>query len=433
MKIKHIKAREILDSRGNPTIEADVYLEDGTMGRAAVPSGASTGAHEAHELRDGDKKRFGGKGVLKAIKNIHGEISKSLVGRKVEQQKIDEVLIKLDGTENKERLGANAILAVSLAAAHAAARAKKQHLFEYVRTLSAKPRDMILPLPQCNIINGGAHTNWESTDIQEFMVMPVGAKTFRDGLRSLSEIFQTLKKVVESKGYGTTVGDEGGFAPKVNGGNEEALELISEAVEKAGYELGKDVALALDVASTELFKSGMYTLKIEDRKMTSEELVSWYETLCKKYPILSIEDGLAEDDWDGWKKLTKALGSSGRSGKVQIVGDDFFVTNVKFLERGIREKAANSILIKVNQIGTLTETIQAVDMAHKAGWTAVVSHRSGETEDTTIAHIVVGLGTGQIKTGSVSRSDRTAKYNELLRIEEILGKKAKYAGKNALK
>ncbi|MBI5456927.1 phosphopyruvate hydratase [Candidatus Kaiserbacteria bacterium] len=428
MIIRSIKAREILDSRGNPTVEADVYLDDGTMGRAAVPSGASTGAHEAHELRDGDKKRFGGKGVLKAVKNIEREIAKQVTGKKLDQEKLDQTLIELDGTDNKERLGANAILAVSLASAHAAAASQKRHLFEYVRSLSAKPRPMALPLPQCNIINGGAHTNWESTDIQEFMVMPVGAKSFREGLRSLSEIFQNLKKVVEARGYGTTVGDEGGFAPRVKGGNEEALSLVSEAVEKTGYSLGKDIALALDVASTELFQNGEYKLEIEGKKLSSQELVSWYSTLCKKYPILSIEDGLAEDDWDGWKKLTKALGS-----KVQLVGDDFFVTNVKFLERGIKEKAANSILIKVNQIGTLTETIRAVDMAHKAGWTAVISHRSGETEDTTIAHIVVGLGTGQIKTGSVSRSDRTAKYNELLRIEEILGKKAGYAGKKALR
>ncbi len=443
MTIQSIRAREILDSRGNPTVEADVFLGDGTMGRAAVPSGASTGAHEAHELRDGDKKRYSGKGVLKAVAHIEGEISKLLIGKDATKQaEIDKALIELDGTENKERLGANAILAVSLATAHAAARAPRAPLFEYIRTLSAAPRDPILPLPQCNIINGGAHTNWESTDIQEFMILPIGAKTFRDAVRCLSEVFQTLKKVVEAKGYGTTVGDEGGFAlalrslggggPRVKGGNEEAINLVSEAVKKAGYTLGKDIALALDVASTELFKNSTYELKREKYGhgvsiFSSEQLVTWYATLCKKYPILSIEDGLAEDDWDGWKKLTAALGS-----KVQLVGDDLLVTNVKFLERGIKEKAANSILIKVNQIGTLTETIRAVDMAHEAGWTAVISHRSGETEDTTIAHIAVGLGTGQIKTGSVSRTDRTAKYNELLRIEEILGKRAVYAGTHAL-
>lgn len=450
MIIRSIQAREILDSRGNPTVEADVLLEDGTMGRAAVPSGASTGAHEAHELRDGDKKRYGGKGVLKAVHNIQNEISKALIGKKADQEAIDRALVRLDGTENKERLGANAILAVSLATAHAAARAKRVPLCKYIRSLSSKPRPMSLPLLQCNIINGGAHTNWESTDIQEFMIMPIGAKTFRDAVRCLSEVFQALKKVVAERGYGTTVGDEGGFAPalrslgeggpKVKGGNEEALQLISEAVERAGYTLGKDIALALDVAATELSqKDGAYELRGEKKYghgvsiFSSEKLISWYGSLCKKYPILSIEDGLAEEDWEGWKKLTTALGSPGRSGKIQLVADDLLVTNVKFLERAIREKAANSILIKVNQIGTLTETIQAVDMAHKAGWTAVISHRSGETEDTTIAHIAVGLGTGQIKTGSVSRTDRTAKYNELLRIEEILGKKARFAGRGALK
>ncbi|TSC86510.1 MAG: enolase [Parcubacteria group bacterium Gr01-1014_8] len=427
MKIHTIQAREILDSRGNPTVEADVYLDDGTMGRAAVPSGASTGAHEAHELRDGDKKRYGGKGILKVVTNIKGEISKALIGKKAEQRDIDNALIKLDGTENKKRLGANAILAVSLATAHAVARSKKQHLFEYVHALSSSPRNMVLPVPQCNVVNGGAHTNWESTDIQEFMLMPIGAKTFREGLRAITEVFHTLKGVLKEKGYGTTVGDEGGFAPKLKG-NEEALTLIEEATKKAGYALGKDIVFALDCAASELFENGSYKLPKEGKTLSSAEMAAWYGALKKKYPIVSIEDGLAEDDWDGWKKLTSSLGKN-----TQLVGDDLLVTNVKFLERGIKEKAANSILIKVNQIGTLSETVDAVDMAHKAGWTAVISHRSGETEDTSISHIVVGLGTGQIKTGSVSRSDRTAKYNELLRIEEILGKKAMYAGEKALR
>ncbi len=424
MKIASVRAREILDSRGNPTVEADVILEDGTMGRAIVPSGASTGAHEAHELRDGDKSRYGGKGVSKTVANVEGEIAKAIIGKHAAaQSEIDETLITLDGTENKKRLGANAILAVSLASAHAAARAESVPLFEYVRTLSALPRDPLLPLPQCNVLNGGAHTNWESTDIQEFMIAPVGAPTFREAVRMMAEIFHALKKVLESKGYGTTVGDEGGFAPKVKNGNEEALALISEAITKAGYTLGKDIVFALDSAASELCTEGTYKLAREGKELSSEEMVAWYGELQKKYPIRSIEDGLAEDDWDGWKQLTAKLGDS-----IQLVGDDLLVTNVKFLERGIKEKAANAILIKVNQIGTLTETVAAVDMAHKAGWRAVMSHRSGETEDTTIAHLAVGLGTGQIKTGSMSRTDRIAKYNELLRIEEMLGKNARFAG-----
>ena len=432
MKIAAIHAREILDSRGNPTVEADVTLDDGTIGRAIVPSGASTGAHEAHELRDGDpstelragKTRYGGKGVLKAVANVQGEIAQALIGKSADKQsEIDETLIALDGTENKRRLGANAILSVSLAAAHAAAHAQKTPLYEYVRTLSSHPREPLLPLPQCNVLNGGAHTNWESTDLQEFMIMPVGAPTFREGVRMMTEVFHSLKNVLKEKSYGTTVGDEGGFAPKVTGGNAEALALLGEAVEKAGYSVGKDIVFALDAAASEMFENNSYTLNCEGIKRTSEEMVAWYGEMQKKYPIRSIEDGLAEDDWDGWKKLTTTLG-----GTTQLVGDDLLVTNVKFLERGIKEKAANAILIKVNQIGTLTETIAAVDMAHAAGWRAVMSHRSGETEDTTIAHLAVGLGTGQIKTGSMSRSDRLAKYNELLRIEEMLGKGARYAG-----
>ena len=424
MKITSVRAREILDSRGNPTVEADVILDDGTLGRAAVPSGASTGAHEAHELRDGDKSRYGGKGVSKAVENVRGEIAEAIVGKDAGiQSEIDAALIALDGTENKKRLGANAILSVSLAAAHATARAKKMPLYEYVRTLSANPREPLLPLPQCNVINGGAHTNWESTDIQEFMIMPVGAPTFREGVRMMAEVFHALKKVLESHGYGTTVGDEGGFAPNVKNGNGEALALISEAIEKAGYTIGKDIVFALDAAASGFFADGRYKLAREDKELGSAQMTSWYAELQKKYPIPSIEDGLAEEDWEGWQHMTATLGNS-----TQIVGDDLLVTNVKFLERGIKEKAGNAILIKVNQIGTLTETIAAVDMAHAAGWRAIISHRSGETEDTTIAHLAVGLGTGQIKTGSMSRTDRLAKYNELLRIEEMLGDKAVFAG-----
>ncbi len=423
MKIRSIKAREVLDSRGNPTIETDCVLEDGTMGRAIVPSGASTGSHEAHELRDADQSRYGGKGVLTAVANVGGEIANAIVGKDaLIQRDIDEAMIALDGEENKGRLGANAILAVSLAVAQAAARSKSVPLFEYVRSLSSAPRELVLPTPQCNIVNGGAHTNWESTDIQEFMVMPVGAPSFREGLRMVAEIFHALRKVLQEKAFGTTVGDEGGFAPRVTG-NEEALALIEGAVEKARYKLGSDVVLALDVAASGFFEAGAYKLPKEEKRLSSAELTAWYGELKKRYPIASLEDGLAEDDWGGWKNMTASLGDS-----TQIVGDDLLVTNVNFLERAIKEKSANAILIKVNQIGTLTETISAVDMAHKAGWRAIISHRSGETEDTAIAHLAVGLGTGQIKTGSVSRTDRVAKYNELLRIEEILGEKARYAG-----
>ncbi len=431
MKIKAVRAREVLDSRGNPTVEADVILQNGVIGRAIVPSGASTGSHEAHELRDGDlptgqagKKRYGGKGVLRAVANVDGEIAKAVVGKDASKQRaIDDAMIALDGTENKSRLGANAILAVSLATAKAAAAAKEMPLFEYVAALSKKPKKPLLPLPQCNVLNGGAHTNWESTDIQEFMLAPTGAVSFREGVRALAEVFQSLKKVLQANGYLTSVGDEGGFAPKVPGGNAEALALVSEAIATAGYRLGEDIVLALDVAASELFENGAYDLPLEKKKMSAEEMVAWYAELGKKYPICSIEDGLAEDDWDGWKKLTAKLGKS-----TQLVGDDLLVTNVKFLERGIKENAANAILIKVNQIGSLSETVDAVDMAQAAGWGVVMSHRSGETEDTTIAHLAVGLATGQIKTGSMSRSDRNAKYNELLRIEEQLGKKAKFAG-----
>lgn len=426
MKVTHVRAREVIDSRGNPTVEAEVTA-GGITARAIVPSGASTGSHEAHELRDGGK-RFGGKGVSKAVENVNTEIRKALRGKDAFQQaEIDALLCKLDGTADKSRLGANAILAVSLAVAQVAALGKKQSFFKYVRSLSKVKKPFLLPLPLCNVINGGQHAAG-STDIQEFMIAPVGAPTFKEAVRMLSEVFHALKSVVAEAGYGTTVGDEGGFAPHVKGGNAEALDLISRAVARAGYKLGKDIVLALDVAASELLQGGTYVLATEGKTLSSEEMVNWYTELVKKYPIVSIEDGLGEDDWEGWQMFMKKLGA-----KEQLVGDDLLVTNVEFLKKGIEMRAANAILIKPNQIGTLTETIQAVDMAHKAGWHAIISHRSGETEDTTIAHLAVGLGTGQIKTGSMSRTDRVAKYNELLRIEEMLGSKAVYAGKSALK
>lgn len=425
MNIINIHARQILDSRGNPTVEADVILENGILGRAAVPSGASTGSYEAIELRDGGAA-YGGKAVTNAVTNVNEEIREALIGHDVfDQSGIDQTMIALDGTPNKARLGANAILAVSLAVAKAAALAKNIPLFQYVAELAGNTT-FSLPLPMMNVINGGKHAS-NSTDIQEFMIMPVGAATFSDGLRVGAEIFQALGKVLHDRGYGTTVGDEGGYAPAVKNGNAEALELIQVAVEKAGYTLGTDVVLALDVASTELIEDGKYVLTTENRTLTSEEMASFYSELAERFPIVSIEDGLGEDDWTGWQQLTSAIGDS-----TQLVGDDLFVTNTEFLQRGIAEKAANSILIKVNQIGSLSETIAAVKMAHDAGWTAVMSHRSGETEDTTIAHLAVGLNTGQIKTGSLSRTDRVAKYNELLRIEEQLGEHAVYTGRGAL-
>lgn len=425
MKISSIHARQILDSRGNPTIEADVTLENGILGRAAVPSGASTGSHEAIELRDGGDL-YGGKSVLNAVAHVNGEISEALVGMDVtDQTDIDQKMIDLDGTENKGSLGANAILAVSLACAKAAALAKGKPLYAYVATLAGNSK-LVLPLPMMNIINGGKHAAG-STDIQEFMIMPVGAANFSDCIRMGAEIFQALGRVLKSKGYATTVGDEGGYAPAVKNGNAEALELISEAVANAGYKLGEDVVLALDVASSELVQDGKYALATENKQLSSEEMVAFYEDLVNRFPIVSIEDGLGEDDWDGWKQLTEKLGDH-----IQLVGDDLLVTNTEFLKRGIAEKAGNAILIKVNQIGTLTETIRAVNMAHDAGWKAVISHRSGETEDTTIAHLAVGLGTGQIKTGSLSRTDRVAKYNELMRIEEELGDSAAFAGRSAV-
>lgn len=431
MKIIKIHARQILDSRGNPTVEADVILEDGTLGRAAVPSGASTGTHEAVELRDNDPKLYAGKSVLKAVSNVNTEIADALTGMEVTSQKeIDQKMIDLDGTNNKGHLGANAILAISLACAHAASSSLKLPLFQYFHTLSAISHPPTLPLPMMNIINGGKHADG-SSDIQEFMIMPIGAKTFSRALQMGAEVFHSLGNILKQNGYQTTVGDEGGYAPslasKTSNGNTEALQLIKKAVEKAGYSLGEDIVLGLDIAASELYKDGIYTLKTNNWELDSKGMVDALIKYCDQFPIKSIEDGLAENDWEGWVNLTKKIGD-----RIQIVGDDLLVTNTKFLEKAINEKAANAILIKVNQIGTLTETIQAIEMAHQAGWKAIVSHRSGETEDTTIAHLVVGLGTGQIKTGSLSRSDRTAKYNELLRIEESLGEKATFAGKNAL-
>ncbi|HOW58517.1 MAG TPA: phosphopyruvate hydratase [Candidatus Omnitrophota bacterium] len=425
--IEKIKAREILDSRGNPTVEVDVILRDGMLGRAAVPSGASTGEHEAVELRDGDKSRYLGKGVLKAVENVNGEIQKALKGKDAAQQeRIDKQLIELDGTPNKSRLGANALLGVSLACAHAVANTKGIPLYLYLGGDSAH----LLPVPMMNIINGGVHAD-NNVDLQEFMIMPFGADTFSSALRMGAEVFHHLKKILHDKKLSTAVGDEGGFAPNL-GSNHDALDVIMEAIAKAGYQPGKDVKIALDPASSSFYgqdkfggnpNPGKYVLCAEEQKVkTAEEMVEFYANLCEKYPIFSIEDGLAENDWDGWKKLTERLG-----GKIQLVGDDLFVTNTKRLTQGIESGTANSILIKVNQIGTLTETIEAVQLAHKHHYTAVMSHRSGETEDTTIADLAVALNTGQIKTGSTSRTDRICKYNRLLRIEEMLGSKAVYA------
>lgn len=417
-----IVAREILDSRGNPTVEVDVMLEDGSMGRAAVPSGASTGAHEAVELRDGGD-RYLGKGVRKAVEAVNTEIFDAIGGFEVENQiHIDRTMIALDGTPNKARLGANAILGVSLACAKAAAEASALPLYRYVG--GANARD--LPVPMMNIINGGEHAD-NPIDVQEFMIMPVGADTFGEALRMGSEIFHTLKKGLSAAGHNTNVGDEGGFAPNL-ASTEDALGFIMKSVETAGYRPGEDVYLALDCASTEFFADGTYNLKGEGKKLSSDEMAAYLADLVERFPIVSIEDGMAEDDWAGWSALTKAIGD-----KCQLVGDDLFVTNTKRLVRGIEEKSANSILVKVNQIGTLTETLEAVEMAHKAGFTAVMSHRSGETEDSTIADLAVALNCGQIKTGSLARSDRLAKYNQLLRIEEELGTQGRYAGRGILK
>ncbi len=418
--IVDIHAREILDSRGTPTIEVDVVLESGVVGRAAVPSGASTGAHEAVELRDGDASRYGGKGVLKAVESVNGEIYDALAGMDVEDQVVlDRTMIDLDGTHNKSRLGANAILGVSLASAKAAAEEAGLPLYRYVGGAFAS----LLPVPMMNIINGGAHAD-NPIDIQEFMIMPVGAPTCADAIRMGSEVFQALKKALKAAGHNTNVGDEGGFAPNLKNA-EQALDFIMEAVEKAGYKPGEDVMLALDAASSEFFKDGQYVMAGARKTYDRKGLVKYYGKLVANYPIVSIEDGCAEDDLEGWGLLTEALGA-----KVQIVGDDLFVTNPERLAQGIENGLANSILVKVNQIGTLTETLEAVDMAHKAGYTAVMSHRSGETEDSIIADLAVATNCGQIKTGSLSRSDRLAKYNQLIRIEEELGPAARYAGAN---
>ncbi len=420
--ILDIAGREILDSRGNPTVEVDVRLEDGSIGRAAVPSGASTGAHEAVELRDGGK-RYGGKGVEKAVAAVNGEIFDTLAGLDAEDQvKIDRAMIQLDGTPNKARLGANAILGVSLAVAKAAASAANLPLYRYVGGAKANT----LPVPMMNIINGGVHAD-NPIDFQEFMIMPVGAPTFREALRCGAEIFHTLKKALGDAGHNTNVGDEGGFAPNLKS-PDEALTFVSKAVEKAGYKLGEDVFFALDPASTEFFKDGKYVLEGEGKTLSPDEMVKVYADLCKRYPIVSIEDGMAEDDWAGWKALTNAVGKT-----VNLVGDDLFVTNTKRLKQGIDTQTANAILIKVNQIGSLTETLETVDMAHRAAYKAVMSHRSGETEDSTIADLAVATNCGQIKTGSLARSDRLAKYNQLLRIEEQLGDTAFYAGRTILR
>ncbi len=416
-EITGIKAREILDSRGNPTLEVDVMLECGAVGTAAVPSGASTGEHEAVELRDGDKKRYGGKGVQKAVRNVAEKIAPAVIGmNSVDQLKLDQAMIDLDGSENKKNLGANAILGVSLANAKAAASACGLPLFKYL----GGPNARVLPVPMMNILNGGVHAD-NNVDFQEFMIMPKGASSFREGLRMGTEVFHALKGVLKEKGMNTAVGDEGGFAPNVRS-NEEAIEVILLAIDKAGYKTGKEVFLALDAASSSFFEGGQYILEAEKKpKKSKEEMIDFYEQWVKHYPIVSIEDGLSEDDWAGWKKLTERIGS-----RTQLVGDDLFVTNTKRLSKGIAEGIANSILIKVNQIGTLTETLGAIEMAKKAGYTAVISHRSGETEDTTIADIAVATNAGQIKTGSLCRTDRVAKYNQLLRIEEMLGDAAVY-------
>ncbi len=422
--IVHILGREILDSRGNPTVEVEVGLEDGAWGRAAVPSGASTGTHEALELRDQDKKRYGGKGVLKAVQNVNDELAKELLGRDaLDQAGLDRAMIELDGTDHKEKYGANAILGISLAAARAAAGSVGQPLYRYLGGLSAR----LLPVPMFNIMNGGAHANWQATDFQEFMIAPAGAPTFREALRWGTEVYHALKSVLKSGGYSTGVGDEGGFAPALKA-NADAVENILKAIDKAGFKPGQDVSIALDPASSSFYEDGGYLLRTENRKISSVEMVSLYAEWTKKYPIVSIEDGLAEDDWDGWRLLTKTIG-----GTTQLVGDDLFVTNIERIARGIEEGAANAVLIKLNQIGTLTETIAAIEMAKKAGWRAMVSHRSGETVDSFIADLTVAMGTGQLKTGAPCRGERVEKYNELMRIEEELGPSAVYAGWSAFK
>ena len=425
VRVDRIQAREILDSRGNPTIEVDLLTSEGVLGRAAVPSGASTGAREAVELRDGDPSRYFGKGVRKAVDFVNGEIGKALIGSAIggleEQAALDHRLIELDGTESKSRFGANAILGVSLAAAHAGAATRKQPLYRFIGGADAT----LLPSPMMNVLNGGAHAD-NSVDVQEFMLYPLGAASFSEALRWGAEVFHTLKAVLLEKGYSTSVGDEGGFAPNL-GSNVEALELILEAIDRAGYQAGSDIAIALDPAASEFYEDGKYVLASEGRSLDSSEMVEFWADWVSRYPIVSIEDGLAEEDWSGWSLLTQKLGN-----QIQLVGDDLFVTNPAILERGIREKSANAILIKLNQIGTLTETLEAIRMADAAGFASVVSHRSGETEDTTIADLAVGATTGQIKTGSLCRTDRICKYNQLLRIESELGERARYAGASRL-
>ncbi|MBI5348572.1 MAG: phosphopyruvate hydratase [Chloroflexi bacterium] len=421
-----VHGREVLDSRGNPTVEVEVLLEDGAFGRAIVPSGASTGVHEALEMRDGDKKRYLGKGVLKAVENVNTLIAEELVGMEaLDQRAVDEAMIKLDGTPNKSKLGANAILGASLATAKAAAESVGLPLYRYLGGTHAH----VLPVPMLNILNGGAHTGWQSTDFQEFMVMPVGAKSFAEGLRWGAEVYHALKKVLKDKGYTTLVGDEGGYAPALKT-NEEAIEVILKAIEEAGYKAGEQICIALDPAASELYdgESKTYNLRKEGKKRSGSEMVAFWENWVNKYPIISLEDGLAEDDWASWKLITDKLGN-----KLQLVGDDLLVTNPERVKRAIKEGVANSLLVKVNQIGSLTETIEAVNICQRNGWTAVTSHRSGETEDTTIADLSVALNMGQIKTGAPARSDRVAKYNQLLRIEEELGESAEYLGRGALK
>src|SRR5580693_46319 len=428
-KIAKVHGRQIIDSRGNPTVEADVILEDGSLGRAAVPSGASTGEHEALELRDGDKSRYMGKGVLKAVANINRDIDAAVRGMDATgQRELDQHMISVDGTPNKGKLGANAILAVSMAAARAAAASQKLPLYRYLAKYSSVAGANILPVPMMNILNGGAHAD-NSVDPQEFMAMPIGAKSFSEALRMGVEVFHNLKTVLHKRGYSTAVGDEGGFAPNLKS-NEEAIEVVLEAISAAGYTPGKQISIALDPAASEFYisASNRYVFKKSDKSSrTPDQLVAFWESWVNKYPIISIEDGLAEDDWTGWKKMTSVLGK-----QIQLVGDDLFVTNTARLQRGISENVANSILIKLNQIGTVTETIEAIEMARRAGYSSIVSHRSGETEDTFIADFVVGMGTGQIKTGSASRTDRVCKYNQLLRIEEELGSPAKFLGRAAL-
>lgn len=425
--ITNIKAREILDSRGYPTLEAEVHLNDGSLGLAAVPSGASTGSLEAHELRDGDKNRFLGKGVLKAVENVNNKIGKKLIGQSpFNQRELDQIMIEMDGSNNKDNLGANAILAVSLALAKAAAISKKIPLFRHIANLDLGSAGNTLPVPMMNIINGGKHAD-NKIDIQEFMIMPVAAANIKDAIRIGAEVFQHLKSLLKKDGHNTNVGDEGGFAPNLNSA-EEALDYISKAVEKSAYKLGSEIVLALDAASSEFYKDGKYDLTGEGKILSSDQLVRYYENLVNNYPIFSIEDACAENDFEGWKNITKTLGD-----KTQLVGDDLFVTNPKIIAQGIKENMANAVLIKVNQIGTLSETLDAINLAKSARYNNIISHRSGETEDTTIAHIAVATDAGQIKTGSLCRSDRTAKYNELIRIEESLGASAKYAGKSILK